>query len=104
MKECNNVISIEGKKNNQKKKKEKFKPPTLEEVKNYCKERKNNVDFQRFFDYYAVNNWRDKDGKPIINWKQKIIAVWEKKSNSKNSAAQKQSYSNSDNFYMSLSK
>ena len=104
MKECNNVISIEGKKNNKKKKKEKtFIPPTLEEIKNYCKERNNGVDCQRFYDYYAVNDWKDKDGKPIKNWKQKIIAVWEKKGNSK-SSAQNQNFSSNENFYMSLSK
>ena len=58
-----------------------FKPPTLEDVKKYCSERKNNVDAKRFFDYYTVAKWKDQDGKPVKNWKQKIIAVWEKRNN-----------------------
>lgn len=55
----------------------KFKKPTLEEIKNYCLERKNNVDAKKFYEYYSLNDWKDKDGKQIKNWKQKIIAVWE---------------------------
>lgn len=55
-----------------------FQPPTLEEVIAYCEERKNNVDPQRFYDYYSVANWKDSKGQPIKNWKQKMIIVWEK--------------------------
>ena len=66
-------------KNNQKKNtKKKSLPPTLDEVIAYCKERNNNVDAKRFFDYYSAGNWKDGKGDPIINWKQKMIAVWEK--------------------------
>lgn len=57
--------------------KKKFVPPTLEEVEAYCRERGNNVDPQQFFDYYAVNDWHDKYGLPVKNWKQKVI-TWEK--------------------------
>lgn len=34
--------------------------PTLEEVQEYCKERKNNVDPNKFYDYYEVNDWIDR--------------------------------------------
>ena len=57
----------------------KFIPPTLEEVEAYCVERNNNVDPKRFFDYYEVSDWKDQSGKQIKNWKQKLLAVWEKK-------------------------
>ena len=57
-------------------KKEKFIAPTLEEVENYCKERNNNIDAKRFFEYYSINNWKDKDGKQVKSWKQKVI-TWE---------------------------
>lgn len=50
--------------------------PTLEEVKEYCKERNNNVDPKKFFDYYEVNNWIDNKGNKVKNWKQKVI-TWE---------------------------
>ena len=55
-----------------------FVPPKLDEVEAYCKERNNNVDAKRFFDYYSAGNWKDKAGKPVKNWKQKMIANWER--------------------------
>ena len=64
-----NTVSIS--KNNRK-----FKKPTLEEIKAYCKERNNNVDAKKFFDYYEAGKWKDKEGKQIKNWKQKVI-TWE---------------------------
>lgn len=66
-------------KNNEKKNiKKKSSPPSYEEIVAYCKERNNNVDAKRFFDYYSAGGWKDGKGNPIINWKQKMIAVWEK--------------------------
>ena len=53
-----------------------FIPPTLEEVKAYCFERKNNIDPQKFFDIFSVADWHDTKGNKIKNWKQKII-TWE---------------------------
>lgn len=50
--------------------------PTLEEIEEYCKSRKNNIDPKKFYEYYEVNNWKDKEGKQVKNWKQKII-TWE---------------------------
>ena len=34
-----------------------FRPPTLEEVKSYCLERRNNVDPEEFHAYYSACNW-----------------------------------------------
>lgn len=56
----------------------KFTPPTLEEVKAYCDERGNGVDYQKFYDYYSIAEWKDSKGNPVKNWKQKMIANWEK--------------------------
>ena len=53
-----------------------FVPPTLEEVKAYCAERKNNVDPQKFFDYFSASDWHDSKGKKVSSWKQKVI-TWE---------------------------
>lgn len=53
-----------------------FKAPTIEEIEEYCKSRNNDVDPKKFYDYYSVNNWKDRDGKKLKNWKQKII-TWE---------------------------
>ncbi len=57
--------------------KEKFKPPTLEEVEAYCRQRNNNVDPKAFHDYFTEGGWKDSKGNPVKNWKQKII-TWEK--------------------------
>ncbi len=53
-----------------------FIKPTLQEIQDYCKERINGVNPSKFFDYYSASNWKDKDGKSVKNWKQKIIS-WE---------------------------
>lgn len=56
--------------------KKKFSPPTLDEVKEYATTR-GRIDLaKRFFDYYHAGDWKDKDGKPVKNWKQKFI-TWE---------------------------
>lgn len=57
-------------------KQKQFTPPTLEEIQTYCKERKNNVDAKKFYDYYSAAEWRDKNGDKVKSWKQKVI-TWE---------------------------
>ena len=53
-----------------------FTPPTLEEVQAYCLERNNNVDAQKFYDYFSASDWYDSKGNKVKSWKQKII-IWE---------------------------
>lgn len=60
----------------EKKAKKEFVPPTLEEIKEYCLQRKNNVNYKKFYDYYTENNWKDNQGKQVNNWKLKVIS-WE---------------------------
>ena len=55
----------------------KYIAPTLEEIQEYCKQRNNNVDAQKFYDYYTRNDWKDSKGNKVKNWKQKVI-TWEK--------------------------
>lgn len=62
--------------NPDKPKKKSFTPPTLDEVTAYCKERGNNVDPKKFFDYFTAAEWVDSRGNPVKNWKQKVI-TWE---------------------------
>ena len=53
-----------------------FTPPTLEEVEDYCLERGNSVDPERFIDYYTSNGW--KVGKNTMkDWKA-AVRTWEK--------------------------
>lgn len=58
----------------------KFVSPTLEQIAEYCKQRGNGVDPQRFFDYFTESGWIDSEGKPVRSWKQKII-TWEGRGN-----------------------
>lgn len=58
------------------KKKKEFIPPTLEEVKEYCLSRNNNIDPQYFYDYFNDSGWIDSKGNKVYSWKQKII-TWE---------------------------
>jgi hypothetical protein len=57
-----------------------FSPPTLEEVKAYCAERKNNVDAQRFVDYYSSNGWMVGKNK-MKDWRA-AVRTWERNSTS----------------------
>lgn len=54
----------------------KFVPPSLDEVKDYCKQRNSSVDADRFFEYFEASGWVDSKGNPVRNWKQKVI-TWE---------------------------
>ena len=49
-----------------------FIPPTVDEIKAYCTERKNAVDAERFFDFYSANGWKQGKGKPIVDWKAAV--------------------------------
>lgn len=55
-----------------------FSPPSVEEVKAYCLERKNNVDAQRFVDYYSSNGWMVGKNK-MKDWRA-AVRTWERNS------------------------
>ena len=59
-------------------KRKRFSPPTLEEVKAYCLERKNRVDAERFIDYYTSNGWQVGKNK-MRDWKA-AVRTWERSS------------------------
>ena len=61
----------------QPKKVARFTPPTVEEVQNYCRERGNMVDAQRFVDFYTANGWHQGRGKPIKDWRA-AVRTWER--------------------------
>lgn len=58
-------------------KRKRFKPPTLEEVEEYCKERNNGIDAQYFIDYYEARGWELSKGRKVKSWKH-CINTWEK--------------------------
>ena len=54
-----------------------FSPPSVEEVRAYCRKRDNNVDAERFVDFYASKGWMV--GKnPMKDWKA-AVRTWEKR-------------------------
>ena len=55
--------------------KERFKKPTINDIKEYCIERKNNIDSIRFFDYYESKGWMIGKNK-MKDWKA-AIRTWE---------------------------
>lgn len=58
------------------KKTKRFTPPTVEEVRAYCKERGNNVDAEKFVAYYTANGW--KVGRNAMkDWRAAVI-TWER--------------------------
>ena len=54
-----------------------FAPPTVDEVREYCLERGNHVDPQRFVDYYTSNGWMVGKNK-MKDWKA-AVRTWEQK-------------------------
>ena len=56
-----------------------FIPPTLEEVKEYCKERNNNVNPERFIDFYESKGWLVGKSK-MKDWKASV-RTWERDTN-----------------------
>lgn len=52
--------------------------PTIEDVREYAREKHFVIDPDYFYEYYSAGNWKDKDGKPVLSWKQKML-TWERK-------------------------
>ena len=63
-----------------------FKKPTLDEVKNYCILRKNNIDAEAFIDFYSSKNFMIGKNK-MKDWKASV-RTWEsrEKNNPKNNS------------------
>lgn len=60
----------------------KFKPPKLNDVKDYFKSNGYTEEAAiKYFNYYDVAKWVDSKGNKIKNWKQKAQGVWFKEEN-----------------------
>lgn len=73
----------ESKKNKENKENSKeFAPPILNEVIDYFKENNyTEIAAKKAFEFYSVANWHDSNGKPVKNWKQKMLSIWFKPEN-----------------------
>jgi hypothetical protein len=76
---------------NKESKTKKFVPPTLEEVKAYCEERKNNIDPEYFIDYYASQQWKKANGRPVADWKA-CVRQWESKEKPKKETKEEKTF------------
>ena len=66
-----------------KKKVAKFIPPTVDEISEYCRERKNNVNPEKFFDFYESKGWMVGKNK-MKDWKA-AVRTWERGDNKSSS-------------------
>ena len=80
------VLSPSTRKGKQRRKQ--FTPPSLEEVKAYCKEKELSVDAEFFYNYYTKTDWIDSKGEPVRNWKSRAI-TWSLKNKDKVAPAPK---------------
>jgi len=59
-------------------KRERFVPPTVEEVAAYCRERKNGIDPEAFVASNEAKGWLvGRNRTPMVNWRAAVI-TWEK--------------------------
>ena len=66
-------------------------PPSLDEIKMYCLERRNHVNPEKFFDYYTSNGW--KVGKnQMKDWKA-AVRTWERSELTEKEYQQEMEYS-----------
>lgn len=70
-----NRLDIDKNSKNKGEKRKRFVPPTVDEVRAYCEERKNGIDPQRFVDFYQSKNWMVGKNK-MTDWKASV-RTWE---------------------------
>lgn len=72
------MINNENKKDMDANASKRFVKPTVEQVLEYCQERKNNVDAEKFINFYESKGWKI-GANSMKNWKA-AVHTWEKKS------------------------
>ena len=58
-------------------KKERFKPPTVQEVQDYCNERQNGIQAYTFVNFYQSKGWKV-GNQPMKDWRA-AVRTWEQK-------------------------
>lgn len=58
--------------------KKRFVPPKIDDINAYIAEKGLIVNGQVFLDYFTAGDWKDSEGKPVKNWKQKLIS-WDER-------------------------
>lgn len=60
-----------------KKKRTRMARPSMPQIREYCKERKNNVDAEQFFNFYEAKGWKVGNA-PMKDWKA-AVRTWERR-------------------------
>lgn len=71
-------------------------PPTVDQVKQYCEERHNNIDAEQFIDFYESKGWMIGKNK-MKDWKA-CVRTWERSQKSKKSKEEIKSVNSSENL------
>ncbi len=64
-----------------------FVPPTIDQVRAYCQEKKYGVDPDEFIDFYTSKGWKVGNN-PMVDWKASL-RTWERRKDSKGSVGAK---------------
>jgi uncharacterized protein YdaU (DUF1376 family) len=81
--ENENVVELEkGLQREKPSKTKQFKPPSLDEMKAYFTENGYPTELaERAYNYYSEFDWKDRNGNPVLAWKQKMHGTWFKPEN-----------------------
>lgn len=60
----------------------KFKKPTVDQVREYCQERGNDINPESFIDFYEARGWKLSKGVAMKDWKA-AVRTWERNSRKK---------------------
>lgn len=71
-----------------------FHKPSISEIQQYCEERKNTINAEKFFNYYEANGWKVGKNK-MKDWKA-CIRTWEQNEKKYNQTSQKNNFNKSD--------
>ena len=74
-----------------------FLPPTVDEVRQYCIERRNQVDAERFVDFYSAKNWMIGKNK-MKDWKA-AVRTWERRDEERQKGQQGSRFNNFEQTY-----
>lgn len=75
---CKSVLKeLEALEKSNKAKNKKFTKPTVDEIKDYCAERKNDIDANNFWDYYEARDWVLTNRQKMKCWKS-AVRTWER--------------------------
>lgn len=86
----------------EKKKREVFKKPLLEEIKDYCETNAKDINPEAFLDYYDTNGWKvGKNQTPMKDWKA-AVRTWQRREDDKKPKPPKQEELPTD-CYMGIS-